>query len=343
MENKRYSSIDQLRFIAAMCVAISHLIIFKKGYNINYEIISSIAVEVFFIISGFVLAPQIINLLHQNNFKNYRVFILRRWYRTIPLYALSLVLISILLGKFISLDFFKYLFFIQNFFSIWVNTDYFSIAWSLSVEEWFYIVFPLYLIFINKFSNNLNIFYTCIIFIFIIFILRFNFSTEIEWGQNVRRVVVYRLDSIVFGVLLFLIKSKIKDTIVIKLILFFLICIFSFIVFEILRINAIENKDYYQIIFHYVVAVWGCFVVSLFYVLDKQLENKFFVNFNLYLGKISYSIYLFHLSVIYIISPLNLSLIISILIFLIVQIILSTLLYYYFEKPIMKSRPKYEN
>ena len=343
MENKRYSSIDQLRFIAAICVAISHLIIFKKGYNINYEIISSIAVEVFFIISGFVLAPQIINLLHQNNFKNYRVFILRRWYRTIPLYVLSLILISILLGKFISLDFFRYLFFIQNFITIWLNTDYFSIAWSLSVEEWFYIIFPLYLILITKISNNINVFYSCVIFILIILIIRVTFSPDDEWGQNVRRVVVYRLDSIVFGVLLFLIKNKIKDTIMTKLILFFLVCFFSMIVFEILKTNAIEQKDYYQIIFHYVVAIWGSLVVSLFFILNKQLKNKFFINFNLYLGKISYSIYLFHLSVIYIISPLNLSLIISILIFLIVQIILSTLLYYYFEKPIMKSRPKYEN
>ena len=110
MENKRYSSIDQLRFIAAICVALSHLIIFKKGYEINFEIISSIAVEVFFIISGFVLAPQIINILKQNSLYNYKIFILRRWYRTIPLYVLSLILLSILLGKIISLDFLKYLF-----------------------------------------------------------------------------------------------------------------------------------------------------------------------------------------------------------------------------------------
>lgn len=343
MENKRYSSIDQLRFIAAICVAISHLIIFKKGYNINYEIISSIAVEVFFIISGFVLAPQIINLLNQDNFKNYRIFILRRWYRTIPLYVLSLVLISILLGKFISLDFFKYLFFIQNFISILVNADYFSIAWSLSVEEWFYIIFPMYLILINKISNNINIFYSCLIFIIIILTIRLIFSPDVEWGQNVRRIVIYRLDSIVFGILLFLMKNKIKNIIATKLILLFLVCIFSIIVFEILKTNAVENKYYYQIAFHYVVAIWGSSVVFLFYVLDKQIKNKFYINFNLYLGKISYSIYLFHLSIIYIISPLNFSLIISILIFFIIQIIFSTLIYYYFEEPIIKSRPKYEN
>lgn len=184
VENKRYSSIDQLRFIAAICVALSHLIIFKNGYNINFEIFSSISVEVFFIISGFVLAPQIINLLNKNSFKNYKIFILRRWYRTVPLYILSLILISILLGKIISLDFLKYIFFIQNFLTIWLNTDYFSIAWSLSVEEWFYIIFPIYLILVIKSTNNLNIFNACIIFILIIFSLRIIFSSDIEWGSK---------------------------------------------------------------------------------------------------------------------------------------------------------------
>ena len=99
MITNRYSYIDLLRFIAAFTVAISHLFINKAGINVNLEIISSMAVEVFFIISGFVLAPQIIKLTEKKNFKEYRIFIIRRWYRTIPLYVLSLVLTSIILNK----------------------------------------------------------------------------------------------------------------------------------------------------------------------------------------------------------------------------------------------------
>ena len=291
MENKRNSSIDQLRFIAATCVAISHLIILKKGYNINYEIISSIAVEVFFIISGFVLAPQIINLLNKNSFENYKIFILRRWYRTIPLYVLSLTIISILLGKLISFDILKYLFFVQNFTSIWVENDYFSIAWSLSVEEWFYIIFPLYLIIINKYNNKLYLLSYCIIFVLIIFIIRVNYSSDTNWGENVRRIVLYRLDSIVFGFLLFLIKDKIKNTIKINFLLITLAIVFSIIVFSIQKINAIENNNFYKILFHYVIAIWGSLVVSIFYLLDKKIQNLRIINVNLFLGKISYSIY----------------------------------------------------
>ena len=109
MNTKRYSNIDQLRFLAAMTVAFSHLLISKNGSNLYLEICSSIAVEVFFIISGFVLAPQILKVVNSIDTKNYKIFLIRRWYRTIPLYILSLVLTSLLLGKFLSFDFFKYL------------------------------------------------------------------------------------------------------------------------------------------------------------------------------------------------------------------------------------------
>ena len=156
MNKERYSNIDQLRFLAAITVAISHLIISHHGSNLKIEIISSIAVEVFFIISGFVLASQIVKVAKSGKIKDYKVFLMRRWYRTIPLYVLSLILTSIILNKIFTVDFIKYLFFVQNFIKIIVEVDYFSISWSLSVEEWFYIIFPLFLILLSKFLKNIN-------------------------------------------------------------------------------------------------------------------------------------------------------------------------------------------
>ena len=87
----------------------------------------------------------------------------------------------------------------------------------------------------------------------------------------------------------------------------------------------------------------GCLIVIFCYMLDKNFENKKITNINLFLGKISYSIYLFHLLLIYLISSLiDLNLLLSIVLFVITQISLSTLLYYYFEKPILDSRPNYK-
>ena len=344
MISKRYSNIDQLRFIAALTVAMAHLIISKQGLSLNLEILSSISVEVFFIISGFVLAPQILKVAQSENINNYKIFLIRRWYRTIPLYILSLVLTSIIIGQFLSFDFFKYLFFIQNFFKIVVNIDYFSISWSLSVEEWFYLIFPLFLLVcikFLKFNNQKFIIYASIVFIIIIFLLRFINIEDEEWGSSVRRIVIYRLDSIVFGFVLYFYKDKISDKFFNKISLLIGIILTSIILYKILEINAFKNLILYKIIFHYIVAIWGSLVVLFFYIIDKKIENNYLIKFNLFLGKISYSIYLFHLLIIYIISLLNISILLTIFIFLLVQILISSLLYYYFEKPILKLRPSY--
>ena len=100
---------------------------------------------------------------------------------------LSLILTSIILNKIFTLFFIKYLFFVQNFQKILVNIDYFSISWSLSVEEWFYIIFPLFLIFSSKLLNNINekkIILLTILFIIIIFTLRLFLTNDDDWGLN---------------------------------------------------------------------------------------------------------------------------------------------------------------
>lgn len=344
MNKERYSSIDQLRFLAAITVAISHLIISYHGSNIKLEIISSIAVEVFFIISGFVLASQILKVSKSGKIQDYKIFLMRRWYRTIPLYVLSLILTSIILNKIFTIDFIKYLFFVQNFIKIFVNTDYFSISWSLSVEEWFYIIFPLFLIFSSKFLRNIDekkIIILTIFFITIIFILRSFLSSDSDWGLNVRRIVLFRLDSIAYGFILFFFKDKVKTSVSNLIMLFLLFFLFSISLYKILEINAYSNILFFKLFFHFLVAVWGSLMVIIFYILDKKLKYNNLRNLNLFLGKISYSIYLFHLMTIYMISPLNFSFEIKIVIFLTLQIIISSLLYYYFEKPILKLRPNY--
>ncbi len=345
MNSERYSSIDQLRFIAAITVAISHLIITSTGNNLKLEIISSIAVEVFFIISGFVLAPQILKITRSSKINDYKIFLVRRWYRTIPLYVLSLVLTSIILNKIFTFDFLKYLFFIQNFLVIFVNIDYFSISWSLSVEEWFYIIFPLFLILTLKTTDQINtkyIIYSTISFILIIFSLRMFLAFDENWGSGVRRIVLFRLDSIAFGFLLFFLKDKIKPFWFNQLILLLVFMILSIFLFKILKINVSQNILFSKIIFHFVVAVWGSIMVLIFYLLDKKITNILIFNTNLFLGRMSYSIYLFHLMTIYLISPLNFSLGLAILTFLILQLIISLTLYYYFEKPILNLRPNYK-
>ena len=340
MNSKRYSSIDQLRFIAAITVAISHLIISSTGNNLKLEIISSISVEVFFIISGFVLAPQILKITNSSKINDYKIFLIRRWYRTIPLYILSLVLTSIILNKIFTFDFLKYLFFIQNFLVIFVNVDYFSISWSLSVEEWFYIILPLF-IFISSYLKDkiikLNVLTICLIIIIALNIFRFFYNSEsIDWGEDIRRSVILRIDSICFGVVAFILKEKISK---IFLLIIFIFC-FILLFFYLINPSVLLNYKLSQNFFLPICAV--CFSSLLILFTFKDTNSLKIKKISSLGANLSYSMYLFHIFFI----PITINFFNNIIFALIAYLLLLKLFCFFFfisfEKPLLKSRPRYE-
>ena len=97
-------SLDLLRGFSGYGVAYCHLNAFLYN-NSHYEYYSLLFVEFFFILSGFVLYPQLIQVL--NNKKNLMIFYKRRWIRTLPLYVIFLLLVSSIFDANFSNDFFK--------------------------------------------------------------------------------------------------------------------------------------------------------------------------------------------------------------------------------------------
>jgi peptidoglycan/LPS O-acetylase OafA/YrhL len=143
MSENRIASLDFLRGVAALSVTIPHFFMFQHIGDRLAEAVSILGVEVFFVLSGYVLAPQIVFfVIERPNIRNLGVFLVRRWMRTIPPYLIALLLISASAHELWTPDFFHYAFYIQNFARQSNANDYFSIAWSLSVEEWFYLIFP---------------------------------------------------------------------------------------------------------------------------------------------------------------------------------------------------------
>ena len=145
--------IDGLRAIAVLSVVIYHA--FPKFIRGGF-----IGVDIFFVISGFLISTIIIGSLERNSF-NFIYFYSRRIKRIFP--ALLLVLTaSFVFGWFVLLaDEYKQLgkhiaggaSFISNF-MYWNESGYFDNAaetkpllhlWSLGIEEQFYIVWPLLL------------------------------------------------------------------------------------------------------------------------------------------------------------------------------------------------------
>ena len=83
--------------------------------SIYLNIYPLIFVEFFFVLSGFVLYPQLLKVI--DNKSNLFSFYKRRWIRTLPLYFFTLILVSILTKNLFDINFFKYLFLIHETFT----------------------------------------------------------------------------------------------------------------------------------------------------------------------------------------------------------------------------------
>jgi len=111
-----------------------------------------------------------------------------------------------------SADFFRYAGYVQNLSSQYNNRDYYPVAWSLSVEEWYYVVFPPFLLLYGKLVTRRGdwseYIWAALLFIACITLLRFVYGAVEDWGAHVRRVVVFRIDSIAYGFLLYLVLQR---------------------------------------------------------------------------------------------------------------------------------------
>ncbi len=330
-EKNYYHSLDLFRGFCGYGVAICHLNAFVYG-NEFMEYLSLIFVEFFFVLSGFVLYPQLLKVIDKK--KNLIIFYKRRWIRTIPLYLFTLILVSILTNHIFDINFFKYLFLIQKIIPNFINTDYFPVAWSLSIEELFYLLFPLILIFLN-YKNFLKV-----SMIILIFLILFKYFISGNFDANFYRTGTFlRFDAILFGFLISHFKKEILKNK--KSIIFFtIIAILTFLLcYEFFTINK-NDKDnrFLFILFMQLISTLTLFSFLLLEPLFKY-SNKL-KNISLLVSQQTYSIYLFHLIIIYIFNKIEVSIYIATPIYILLLFFISTLIYNLFEKPLLKLRPK---
>ncbi len=150
----RIFGLDMLRAIAISLVVISHVTYLLFPINVKSTLITglramgAVGVDLFFVLSGFLIGKIILRQLEnkKTTFSDLMIFWKRRWLRTLPNYFIVLV-INILIvlycrGTLVP-ELGQYFIFIQNF--AFAHPDFFTEAWSLSVEEYSYLLMPLVL------------------------------------------------------------------------------------------------------------------------------------------------------------------------------------------------------
>ena len=304
--------IDGLRAIAVTAVVLFHSElsifgekIFKGGF---------IGVDIFFVISGYLISGIILKELHLSNYFQYKNFIEKRARRLLPALFIF-ILISIPLtffnlsqtyyNEFID-SVYSAISFVSNFY-FYYNSEYFDTpynlkpllhTWSLSIEIQFYLILPFLIIFFWRKKNFLIL----ILFFFILFNILL-----IQFGGNLSKNYPFldskfsfynppvlgtffwttsRIWEFLVGVLVFLItlKYRIKSNSFVSIFGITLI-FFSFYIFY----KDIDNPSLFNLL-----PVVG---TSLILIGNK---NENFVNILLknknlvFIGLISYSTYLFH-------------------------------------------------
>jgi peptidoglycan/LPS O-acetylase OafA/YrhL len=272
--------IQGLRGIAVISVLLFHY--FPKLFSMGF-----LGVDLFFVISGYLITSIISRQLEENKF-SFKLFFLKRFCRIIiPILFIFLffcfISFFILLPKDLNnlwSSVLATLLFIPNFY-FWLTGGYFGTVneyksflhlWSIGLELQFYFFFPFILTFVlkNYYTKKLTLILIFSIILFIIYLLIYNtaFSFFILPG---------RLWEFCLGALVFFLPKRKRNLLLyyISLFLIFLFLFFSFKNYEFLNLFIIVIAAGYVIYYN---------SDNLF------LNNKIFIFF----GKISYSLYLLH-------------------------------------------------
>jgi peptidoglycan/LPS O-acetylase OafA/YrhL len=156
---ERNQSLDILRCVAVLLVLGIHVPHYRLWARVGWT-----GVDLFFVLSGFLISGLLFRDYQEHGSIDWKRFLIRRGFKIYPSYymflwiaAILLVLIghhynmrSMLLGNAV---------FVGNYFQQTVTIGPFWHLWSIAVEEHFYVLLPVLLVFLSK-RRTLNPFTT---------------------------------------------------------------------------------------------------------------------------------------------------------------------------------------
>jgi peptidoglycan/LPS O-acetylase OafA/YrhL len=360
--------LDGLRAIAFLLVFALHTGHLQIGW---------IGVQFFFVLSGFLITGILLDMKETLKPGEYfRKFYGRRFLRIFPLYYFYLVLMAGVTILLISIPFrpnymkifleqvWYAVFYVYDFF---FSTAFFKLShfldhfWSLSVEEQFYIFWPLLILLVpEKWSKRLFLFFIVLGPAFRLFFHFIYFSGVFRFFAKEVSLAVYPLpfshvDAFAFGA--YLSRHSIPNA---RVQFFFLLGAIPLIGFatQFIATGEMGSTSAFGYPLHMPEAyqyIWGYTLLNYFFAVTIQIVarqgmfNKF-LNWSVmrYLGKISYGLYVYHFPIIWFSSQFvghnmnDLSLTpFSALTAFLVTLLTASLSYHMMERPLLGLKDRY--
>jgi peptidoglycan/LPS O-acetylase OafA/YrhL len=297
LDKKYFNGLDVLRAFSLVLVVISH-VLFNDDGTIGKMHLGTIGVDVFFVISGFLITTLICKEIAANGQFDLRAFFIRRAFRILPVVFLFTIVLFFL-NHFYSLNIsssslISGLLFYRNFpyiQGVWENGH----LWSLSVEEQFYIVFPTFLFLLKE-----NIYFKFLL-IFLIAIpgvdyLHYNsllpeglFNKFIAIFANIFSKGTYMIIIGSLGALLVFKNERFFNFI------YNSNCKIFWSIFSLTFITVLSTNSYLTLspfVSRTILGI-GVFVIIILNLSREKIELLFWDNpILIYLGKLSYSLYI---------------------------------------------------
>ncbi len=225
-----FTEIYYLRAFAIIFVLISHArLTFLNGYILPQLSSSWTGVDLFFVISGFVVSSSLVAKLQhaekyaQNELSMLKVsffYVVRRLTRILPP-ALVWAFIPLLLvhyfndsGYMGSIDNVEgevkaIVLFYYNYFTANTGLGILNHFWSLAVEEHYYVFLPIFFLIVKRKNNRITCLLTLLALVVInrMYQFHFNFESTLEFSFKTQ----FRIDGIILGTVLALNKDKLTN------------------------------------------------------------------------------------------------------------------------------------
>lgn len=313
--SSRMIQLDILRGIAIILVIFVHTLIPYEESGFLTPILSYLqflgptGVDLFFVLSGFLVGGLLLKEIHDKNQLDVRRFLIRRGFKIFPSYFVYLFFV------FFILQFLNHLSFTDSFLALMPNLVHLQNylgsprehTWSLAVEEHFYLILPFLILWLTIRRETriksipLLLFICLIVFVICAFLRLYTYAYPPTYNPHFATHL--RVDSLFFGVMLayfYHFKPEKLQFVALHRAKLVFLGIILLLFYPALVINDKSNLIVGTIGFIMLYVGYGCFLLIMVYTpVGSGWFGKWFEGYLArtlaFIGFFSYPIYLWHL------------------------------------------------